>query len=665
MSTVSIRRTSRHRDVLTAASAGVRSQSDFRKPIDAIGRATAGNWQELAWDYVELVGELDYYVRWRSSSVSRCRLVASELDDHGVPTGGVEETSEGTPTAEGKAVQTIVTGMASGLRKILRRIAYILSVPGECWVAMLVRDPSREKNPATGIPDRTGGDAAGEQWFVFDRSEINVGRDLVLTLPDGVKHTFNPAVDLMFRIWDENPRSANLATSPVWSTRPALNEIVRATATIDNASKSRLIGNGILCVPQEVSLPQQQGPVPVPPGANPTTTATPQVVGMHASAQDFQDLLYDVAVAAMKDPDSIAGVLPIIASMPGDQIRNMQWIRPASEVPATALTTRDKAITRLALGLDVSPERLLGIGTNSNHWSAWNIDQTDVKIHIAPLAEMICAALTTEVLRPKLTAEGIDPDKYVVWFDATDLTQDPDKKEAAKDAYDRGALSASALREHLGLEMDDGYDLSTTDGWLEMILDRVSQDPKDNFALFKPVLKELLKGKLADMFPDAPVPPALAQGDGTQDPNSDPNQPPDAAQTPQSEPQAGAPTQKPNAPQQAPQRAQTAAAGVLVRMCVSRALELANKRRRTRSNAHLFRDVPIELAHTAMEPVPRTEITDLIKGWDTGLTDTDIYEIGADAGRFRHLVRAVSSTALEASAPPALPTTSIDSIMKG
>ena len=352
----------------------------------------------------------------------------------------------------------------------------------------------------------------------------------------------------------------------------------------------------------------------------------------------------------MRDPDSIAGVLPIIASMPGDQIRNMQWIRPASDVPATALTTRDKAITRLALGLDVSPERLLGIGSNSNHWSAWNIDQTDVRIHIAPLAEMICAALTSEVLRPALIAEGIDPAKYVVWYDTTDLTQDPDKKEAAKDAFDRGALRSSALREHLGLEADDGYDLSSTDGWLEMILDRIAADPKDNFALFKPVLKELLAGKLADMFPDSPVPPALAQP-------GDPNQPPDATQTPQSEPVSGPPQQQPQTPQNAPQQGQTAAAGVLVRMCVNRALELANKRQRTRSNAHLFRDIPIELAHTRLDPVPAAQAFDLIKGWDTGLTDTDILEIGARPQGFRDTVRSIATQALHAAAPPAFPRT--------
>lgn len=595
------------------------------------------DWQESAWRYTELVGELDYYVRWRSSSVSRCHLVASELDDTGQPTGQLEESAEGVLTPEAQIVQDIITqvgGGATGKSKLLKRLSYILSVPGECWVAMLVRDPSREEDTTSG-PGMSGPlptFVQPEQWFVFDRAEIKSrGDDIVLSLPDGMKHTFDPVADLMFRVWDESPRNAHQATSPVRSNLDALNEIVRTTATIDNASKSRLMGNGIFLVPQEVSLPTQATPTAMPSAAAPPATGPiPAMVGTHASAQDFQDLFFDVATAAMNDPNSLAANLPIVATVPGEQSKNFQWIRASSDIPDTALKTRDSAMRRLAMGLDVSPERLLGVGDSTNHWAAWNIDETDVRIHVAPLVEMICDAFTNMVLRPKLADLGIDPERYVVWYDTTDLAQDPDKRDEAKDAFDRGAITSGALREYFGLESDSGYDLDTTDGWLNMMLDRIASDPA-TLPVFQPMLQQLMSGKLANMIPAAP---AIAPA-----PAAPAEQPP----APSAEPDQGPPA--------------TVASAVLpvARLCVARALELANKRRRTRSNAALFRDIPIELAHTKMDPLARDQAYELTKGWDTGLTDTDIQEIGADPYGFRDTVRTIAARSLMSSSPPAFP----------
>ena len=630
------RRPGRTRKALTAAAQAITDASAFKKSVSAPGKGA--DWQEDAWEYTRHVGELDYYLRWRSHSVSRCRLVASEVDEQGQPTGGLEETDTGALSSDSQRVQQIVTsigGSATGRAKLLKRLAYILSVPGECWVALIVRDPSRETDTAGSLvpssPDETL--AMTEQWFVFDRSEIKTqGDDITLMLPDGMKHTYDPAADLLFRVWDESPRNARLATSPILANLDTLNEIVRTTAAIDNAAKSRLIGNGIMLIPQEVSLPTQAAPIPAPPVTAPAPPdPLPPIIGGHASAQDFQDMVFDVATVAMKDPNSLAANLPIFATVPGEQSKNFQWIRPSSEIPETALKTRTDAIRRLAMGLDVSPERLLGVGGNTNHWAAWNIDETDVRIHVAPMVEMICDAMTQMVLRPILIDEGIDPDRYAVWYDTTDLAQDPDKREEAKDAFDRGAISSEALREYFGLDSDSGYDLDTTDGWLSMMLDRIASDPA-TLPVFQPMLQQLMTGKLSGMIPDAAPPtPAISAP------------PPEQPAAPTQEPASGPPA------------AVASAVLPVARICVARALELANKRRRTRSNAELFRDVPIELAHTKMAPLPSANAYDAIKGWDVGLTDTDIEEIGADPYEFREAIRATATRALMASAPPEFP----------
>src|SRR5690606_36605153 len=125
-----------------------------------------------------------------------------------------------------------------------------------------------------------------------------------LKLPDGTKHEFNPEVDLLFRVWDEHPKDPSKPVSPVWSNRDVLASIVRAAAAVDQAHNSRLIGNGIMFVPQEMSLPNQVAPTALPVGQ--TDTNDPVPFFEPNAAQSLQDLLFDVAAAAKKDPESQA-----------------------------------------------------------------------------------------------------------------------------------------------------------------------------------------------------------------------------------------------------------------------------------------------------------------------------------------------------------------------
>lgn len=90
----------------------------------------------------------------------------------------------------------------------------------------------------------------------------------------------------------------------------------------------------------------------------------------------------------------------------------------------------------------------------------------------------------------------------------------------------------------------------------------------------------------------------------------------------------------------------------VARMCVNRALELANKRRRTRADTETFRNIAIELAHTRLAPAKIGEATDLIRGWDSALADDDLSGLGLDPGTFRSMVEGVATLALiTASAP--------------
>lgn len=572
------------------------------KPIDdpakqftksAFGNSKGANWQNDAWDMLDAVGELRYYVGWRASSCSRVRLVASELDeDTGLPIGSTENTR----------VQEIVRAIAGGTlgqAALIKRAVECLTVPGETWVAILARDGK-------------------EEWYALSREEITTkGKTVVIELPSGDKHEFRNGTDVIFRVWNPHPRKAKEADSPVRASMDPLREIVRTTKTISNASKSRLIGNGIVFVPNQMSLPAADAPTAA---GKPTGAPGPIIPGAGASSTaQLQELLYQVAKVAYEDEDSLASLVPMFAGVNADQIQNVKHLRFDNQVTDIAIKTRNDAIARLAMGLDVTPERLLGLGQNSNHWSAWQIGDDDVRLHVSPPIEVVCQALTDRVLRFILEAEGIDPDKYVVWYDASALTADPDLTDEATAAFDRGAITAEAYREFLGLG-DSGYDFTTAEGWQIWAQDRVSNEPA-LITTLAPLLGELIP---AEELKPTPA-PAIEQAPDEEEPAED-----------------GGTGEEPDTERDAQKAsALTRTELAVVELMASRALELAGKRRRTRADYSRLRDIPLHDTHRYMPAVNAADVPKLINGWDSTLEEDVMSALSLDGDRIRAAVRRV------------------------
>ena len=544
------------------------------------------DWQTAAWDMLDAVGELRYYVAWRSNSCSRVKLVASELGEDGMPTGECENSR----------VNDIVRAIAGGplgQGQLLKRAVECLTVPGELWMAVL-------------------NDGVKDMWLVLTKDEIKRnGNAIQITLPDGDKYEIKAGTDTVFRVWNPHPRRANDADSPVRATMDSLNEIIRTTKTISNASKSRLIGNGVVFVPHEMSLPAANSPI-TDSGFSASVTGTPAV-------QQLQELLFQVAQTAYDDEDSMAALIPMFAGVPGDQVKNVSHLKFDNSVTDIAIKTRNDAIARLAMGLDVSPERLLGLGKNSNHWTAWSIGEEDVKLHIVPPVEVVCFALTEQILIPMLEREGIDSSQFVIWHDPSALTADPDLSTAATNAFDRGVITADAYREFLRLG-DTGYDLSTLNGWQEWAKDRVSVDPN-----LLPNLLPLLD-TLQGVVEPTPEPAALP-------PAPDPTPPPVAVE----------PNQEPADPPVTTEvvaQTHSVAELAVIEVMVSRALELAGKRRRTRADYERLRDVPMHETHRFMQPVGDAAIPDLIKGWDAALEEDTLARLNLNSDYIRSAVKA-------------------------
>ncbi|WP_280366160.1 hypothetical protein [Nocardia wallacei] len=573
----------------------------MKDPVKAF-RATLGaesqGWAIRAWEMYERCGELHYVCNWLYGSLTQCRLVASEMDpETGRPTGETENL-------RAREIVRDIAGGPTGQAQLLGRTGVFLTVPGEGYVAVIVRS-------------RDGTEM--EEWHLLDRSEITPrgSGQVTLTLDDGTKHEFRSTIDVLFRVWRPHPRRAIDADSPVRSALDALGEIVQSTATIRHAGKSRLIGNKILMVPAEMSLPRAL-PAPTAAPVDPDAPALPPTPApmVRATAQDLQNLLFEVAEAASEDPDAAAAYLPIVATVAGEYTDKVKLVDLHSDINAEQLKIRDSAIRRLALSLDIPAEVLLGL-SDMNHWNAWAMQEDTVKTHIVPLLEIIADAVTTALFRPILEAEGLDPDKYVVWFDTTKLTQDPDRKNEALDANERGALTNPALLKHLGFTEDDGYDLDTPDGWKQFARDVVARKPE-----LLPTLAPLL-GAAMPAMPTSPAPAPGPQREIEPPREEEPEDPDDV-------------------------QASAEPARAMASLLLVRALELAGKRRCTRADQAKYPDTPPWQLHMHLPPVATaTETLRLIAGWDAGFTDDLARAVRADPDRIRDLVVLRASQALQ------------------
>src|SRR5689334_5161181 len=121
---------------LTAAAAPIPNPNKtFKNPISLAGRT---GWQTEAWDMLDRVGELRYYVSWRSNSCSRVRLIASELNERGKPTGECADP-------EVNAIAAAIGGNHLGASQFIRRSVEQLTVPGETFHAIVTTKDGREE----------------------------------------------------------------------------------------------------------------------------------------------------------------------------------------------------------------------------------------------------------------------------------------------------------------------------------------------------------------------------------------------------------------------------------------------------------------------------------------------------------------------------------------
>ena len=369
-------------------------------------------WQIEAWRMYDIIGELRKYANMIGALISKCRLYVAEIDDNGEATKEVED-----PDIAALAQDPLGKGPAKD--EALRLLGIDLAVVGEAYI---VAEADGKKGN-----DKEGD---GDLWYVVSGSEIvQQGNSLVITRPASYglegELLFREGEDLLIRCWTPHPRRTMWADSSVRSAIPVLRKIEatmkRSFAELD----SRLAGAGLLLMAQGVDFPRGDG--------------------VASGVDGLAQILMQAMATSIEDRASSEAMVPIIATLPPDVVDKVKHLTFWSELSDKIQEMEDAAIRRLAVGLDIPPEALTGIGS-TNHWNAWAVEESTIKTFIEPILQRIAEALDHGYLDAALEHMGLDPEKYTYMFDTTPLKVRPDRAADANTLHGALILSDGATR---------------------------------------------------------------------------------------------------------------------------------------------------------------------------------------------------------------------------
>lgn len=364
-------------------------------------------WQRECWRFYDVIGELHFAANYVGSGCSRVRIFVAEVDELGRLGDEVEDDDEV------QALADTAFGGAASKAEALRTLGVNLTIAGEAYIVGMSKKQDDEN----------------DKWFVVSAADLKrQGGNMIADLGDK-KVTLTPGTDMVIRMWTPHPRKTRLADCPTRAALPVLRELEQLTKYVFSQIDSRLAGAGLLPIPNNLDFPYDDGEGNVLNGAAGVMKA-----------------LTDAAAASLTGQGSAAALVPIIVEMPPEAIQAMpdRPIRFDSELSEKAKELRDESLSRLALAMDMPPEVITGTG-DTNHWSAWHIEESTVKIHIEPLMNRICEALTEAYLKPALKVLGKDPSKFAFGFDTAPLTVRPDRLKDTLMLFEQGVVNADAV----------------------------------------------------------------------------------------------------------------------------------------------------------------------------------------------------------------------------
>jgi len=262
------------------------------------------------------------------------------------------------------------------------------------------------------------------------------------------------------RIWRPHPANPNNADSPMFAVLEVLDEMKWIQRLISSMLKKRVYVSKMLIMTNSI----------LGPDFDPQSQTS-----LAGAVNKVEKSLIDQMNRNIQS-DSDSAVLPMLGFVPFEHVKDgFNLIDVAGDLPEMLLQVLEAAQRRLANGVDVPAEFLLGMG-GSSHWSAYLIRDLLWQQHIFPLAGLIASSLTSVFLRPALRRaqdggrfKG-DPEKVKLWFRSNQLQTHPEIFTYLVTAYDKGIIGKGPILAALGIPPEAAITDAELKLWIQLKL---------------------------------------------------------------------------------------------------------------------------------------------------------------------------------------------------
>jgi len=412
-------------------------------------RIAAGNrqpWQALAWRYRDMIAELRYALQFRARAISRVRFYVAEIiddDDEPIP---VSLRNDDDPEKAKRVTlpEDFCAAAEAELARLPLGAGYEFlgvwsenyDVAGDCWLHGFT-------NPLTGQ----------EEWKIRSVEAVDIqGNSITIKNELGQPRKLNLDKEEIHRLWVPHPAYPHLGDSALNALGDVLEDICLVGRELRAVSRSRIMQNGALFVPDSMATSRNMR----------EEDDTPEGRRKQWMA-DFEAAL----LAPIANEGDAGGVVPMVITGTADDIKAVRFERFEREESPLLLEKLAKSLGRMANGLDIPPEILTGMA-DANHWTAWQIDHSTFRHHLEPSIRLMVDSLTGSFLRTALATQ-YPPEllaRVRIWYDAGQITENPNRRQDALDALDRILIGPAAGREALGF--NDG-DAPTAEEALQLI----------------------------------------------------------------------------------------------------------------------------------------------------------------------------------------------------
>lgn len=400
------------------------------------------SWQHAVTAYGHIVPELSAGKMYVGNCLARVVLRVGKRN----PDGSVEPGYKGEEPVDG--LDATIAGMAAEVIQSIRS-----QIGGQSELLRSFGEKAFTVGESFLLPQDS---PAGLTFDVLSTQELQKdgGRWKVNNGP-GTDPEFVPDGIEPVRIWRPDDVYRKQATSSVRACLEVLEELVLLTKLVRSSAISRMALAGILAISEEFDDPiDEEGE-----DGSTSESANPLLV----------DIILNGA-KAIDDPASAASWLPYLLSGPTELIEKGIRFIEFKHDDAINVVKRREALERLAQGLDLPFEVILG-HQGTTFANAQVISEDTFRVHLEPMVQLFCDAVTLGILWPALArkkgltaeqvAEGGYPDEILsvaVTYDAGDLISVPDKAKEIVELFTKDVTQMSVgireVRDAVGLDPD-------------------------------------------------------------------------------------------------------------------------------------------------------------------------------------------------------------------